>query len=375
MIVFLQGLFLACFFLGGCYEREPVRIGIAVQLTGKQAELGVQERNAVQLAVESINGSGGIQGRPVELITRDDLGTPAGAGAAMRDLIAAGVVAVIGPATSSQAMVEAPMADNARLVMLSPTVSSPLFSGKDDYFFRVFPTFSKGAYHLAESALVNRGVSRIAILYDSDNAAYAGTYAGVFAERFRALGGAITGEVGFSSRTEPDFVQMLAKVFAGRPNGILVIASDDDTALIAQRTRMRSGDIPIFIANWAMTETLILNGGKAVEGLEGEQGYDMNSKSPPLADFLARYKARFGQAPTFGAAFAYEAADVLAAALRRTGGKPAGLKQALLGTRDFKGLVDTFSFDGYGDVERPHYICVIRDGRFATVDVIKRDRP
>jgi branched-chain amino acid transport system substrate-binding protein len=124
-----------------------------------------------------------------------------------------------------------------------------------------------------------------------------------------------------------------------------------------------------------MTETLLLNGGKAVEGVEGEQAYYSNSPSPSLQDFRARYQGRFGQTPEFSATFAYEAANVLAEALRRSGGEAGGLKQAMLGIREFKGLVDSFSFDRYGDVERPHYICVIRGGKFETVEGWKTGTP
>ena len=62
--------------LPGCMKKEPVKIGFVADLTGKQAELGVQERNGVQLAVDKVNAAGGVAGRPVELVIRDDQGKP-----------------------------------------------------------------------------------------------------------------------------------------------------------------------------------------------------------------------------------------------------------------------------------------------------------
>ena len=119
----------------GCSGKKAIRIGFVAQLTGVQAELGVQERNGVQLAMEKINAKGGIGGRPVELVVRDDLGTPEGARAADRDLIEAGVVAIIGHATSGQTMVGLSVTNPARVVMLSPTATTPELSGLDDFFF------------------------------------------------------------------------------------------------------------------------------------------------------------------------------------------------------------------------------------------------
>lgn len=114
--------------------------------------------------------------------------------------------------------------------------------------------------------------------------------------------------------------------------------------------------IPLITTAWAQTETLVNNGGQAVEGLEIEISTIFSDQAPDYLDFKTRYQARFGQAPSFGAVLGYEAANVLAAALHKTGGKADGLVQALVGIKNFKGLADTFSMDRYGDVIRPFYL-------------------
>ena len=88
VLVLSVGFFLFC--LKGCFGKQPIRVGFVAQLTDVQAELSVQERNGVRLAVEEINAKDAIGGRPLELVVRDDLGTPAGARAADRDLIERG---------------------------------------------------------------------------------------------------------------------------------------------------------------------------------------------------------------------------------------------------------------------------------------------
>ena len=121
----------------------------------------------------------------------------------------------------------------------------------------------------------------------------------------------------------------------------------------------------MFASAWAQTPaTLIYNGGQSVEGMEIEQAYALNSQSPDFLDFKKRYQDRFGQLPSFGAAFGYEAGAVLAAALQKTGGTRSELRQALLEIQNFKGLIDNFSFNQYGDVVRPFYLSVIRNNNF-----------
>jgi len=333
-------------------------------MTGNQAELGVQERNGVQLAVERINASSGINGRKIELVIRDDLGDPEKAQSVDDELIKAGVVAIIGHATSGQTASGLKVTDPAHMIMISPTASTPALSGRDDFFFRVYPTFKDSSQAFAEYIFRTAGLKRLAVIYDMDNAAYAKTYSTTFSEKYASLGGIISGETNFSSKTRPDFSPTLAKLRSGGAEGLMIIASDIDTALIAQRVRIMDWQVPLFTSAWAQTETLINNGGKAVDGLKLEQSYALTSHTPSFTEFKSSYQARFGNTPSFGAAFGYEAALVLADALKKTAGKPDNLKKALLETRNFKGLMDDISLDQFGDVQRPFYLSAIENGKF-----------
>ncbi len=372
-VVFLFGMLAFC--LVSCGGKGAIRIGFVGQLTGVQAELGVQERNGVQLAVEEINAAGGVDGRRIELIVRDDLGTPEGAQAADRELIDAGVVAIIGHVTSGQTLAGLTVTNPAKVVMLSPTASTPELSGQDDYFFRVAYSLAGRARALARHIYQGRKITRLAVIYDTDNAAYSKAFLEAFASHYQPLGGKLVAEVSFSSRAQPDFAPLVVQLRESNLDGLLIITADIDAALIAQRTRIIDWPIPLFTTSWAQTETLIHNGGQAVEGLEIEIASPINSRTPDYVDFETRYQARFGRALSFGAVLGYEAARVLAAALGETGGRAGGLAQALVGIENFKGLTDTFSFDRYGDVIRPFHLATIRDGKYVDIAPLKSAEP
>ena len=364
-------IWMTAFFLVACTRKKPIRVGFAAQLTGVQAELGVQERNGVQLAVAEINTAGGVDGHPIKLIVQDDLGTPEGARAADRELIKSDVVAIIGHATSGQTIAGLDVTNPAHLVMLSPSTSTSELSGKDDYFFRIADSVVDRAHKFAQHIFQGRKIDRVAIIYDTDNAAYTKAYLESFADKFQSLGGKVVAEGDFSSKAQPDFAPLLAKLRASNPAGLLIIAADIDTALLSQQTRLIDWPIPLFTTSWAQTETLINNGGRAVEGLEIEITGTLTSQTPDYLDFKRRYQNKFGRAPSFGAALGYEAAKVLAVALQKTGGKAQGLVQALIGIKNFEGLSETFSFDKYGDVVRLAHLAVIRDGKYAGIESVK----
>lgn len=353
---------------GGFLTSSPIRVGFSAQLTGTQAELGVQERNGVQMAVNDINAAGGIRGHKIDLVIRDDLGTPEGAKAADRDLIANHVVAIIGHATSMQSLAGLEVTEPAHVVMLSPTTSTALLSGKDDLFFRVIPQIVESSWGLARHVERDRDVSRIAVIYDTDNAAYVETYRSNFEDEYRSQGGMVVAEANFSSRARPDFAPLLSQLRSVNPDGLLIIATDFDTALIAHRVRFVDWQVPLFTSAWAQTQILITTGGSAVEGMELDQAYPMNSQAPAFLDFKKRFTSLHGTEPAFGAIYGYESVKVLAAALDTTGGSAGGLPDALRGIHNFTGLTGTFSLDLYGDVRRPISMAAIHNGTY--VDLI-----
>jgi len=128
----------------------------------------------------------------------------------------------------------------------------------------------------------------------------------------------------------------------------------------------------LFTSAWSLTEALIHNGGRAVEGILIVADYDDTSQAPALQEFRRLFRERYNREPIFAAAHAYEAMMVLAAALKITGGSSRGLKQALLSIKNFPGLVGEISFDRFGDVQRTEFLVTVRQGAFQTLAHIQR---
>lgn len=352
-------------FAAGCDFRKPIKVGFSGQLTGSHANMGVNGRDGVLLAIDEINTAGGIAGRRVELLIRDDKGTTEGARAADQELIDTGVVAIIGHMTSSQTMAALPGVDKAGMVLLSPTTSTPALTGKVDHFFRVMADSSIQARMLARNTVHGVGLERMAAIYDKDNAAYSNAFLKTFRDELEKSGGQIVGEVGYSSAEKPVFGPLVDKLRKADPQGLLIIASARDSGLIAQQPCLLGWQTKLFGCGWARSAPLIENGGKSVEGMEFTHYHDSDSQAPDFLKFQQNFEARYQRKANFMASHAYEAMLVLAAALEKTGGRAEGLAQALPGIR-IKGLLDTISLDKYGDIVRAFYRIIVQDGRFAT---------
>lgn len=354
-------------FLVSCSSPAPLKIGYAGELTGKRSELGVAGRDGAQLAVEHLNARGGIAGRPVELLVRDDRGDPETARAVDAELIESGVVAIVGHMTSGQALAVFDQINAAEVVLISPTSSSNEFNQQADFFFRVVPDTARLGVALARHVSARfPDTARVLGVCDLSNRSFTESYWRAVSAEFARLGGG-PGQLLCFTSGETDLAAFTAEIVAATPEAVVFIASAVDTALLAQYGRQQGLSAAYFSSGWAQTDELLEKGGAAVEGLELNAVFNPTNTYPPFTAFRESFLARYRREPGFGAVYAYEAVLVLAAALEKTGGLPDGLPDALLTIRDFEGVQSIISLDAYGDVERDTYIAVIENGTFEII--------
>ena len=352
--------------LRGCTGEDAVLLGFSGQLTGDHADLGVQGRNGATLAVEGINARGGLAGRPLKLLSRDDGDTPQTAVEADTALLKAGVVAIIGHMTSSQTLAALPTTTAAGRVMVSPTTATPELTGKKDLFFRVIP--SNEAWGLALGAYAaRRGMTKVCVIGDADNASYVDSFNAAFEQAFGNAGGEIVCRFPFSSKQEPDWGVLLEQAATSRAQGIVATAAARDVAALAQTMTARNERLPLLCPTWPYTREILSIGGRSVDGIVFAASYTEANDRPRFQEFLQHYRERFGGPANFAAVYAYEAVTLLAAALVRTGGRAEGLAEALLTVGEQPGLSSPFTLDACGDVLRDTFLVTIADGRFAAV--------
>jgi branched-chain amino acid transport system substrate-binding protein len=360
-------LFIVAVSLCGCAPKSPVLLGFTAELTGKQSSLAVHLRNGVEMAVEELNASGGIDGRQIKLLVEDDLGTPEGARAAENKLIDAGVVAVIGHFTSAQTLAGYAVNEARGVLLFSATASTSALTAKKDLFFRTVASTESLGQGFGRYVCGDLGIRSIGIIYDLDNGSYSTPLMESFKSSFTGLDCQVTSQVEFSEAASPDFSPLVDELKESNPEAVLIIASPANTAVIAQLVDLKNWEVELFTSSWAQSEITIQNGGKTVEGLEMIIAFDVNNPSPALQEFKTNYQKHYNASPVFTAMEGYETMRMLAAALQKTGGESVELPGALLELKDFQGLVGTVRMDQYGDAIRPLFILNIHQGSFETV--------
>ena len=353
--------------LSACQKQEPIRIGFVGGLTGKVADLGVAGRNGAQLAVEQRNTAGGINGRQVELVVKDDEQNPEAATRVVGELIGQNIELIIGPMTSSVAMAVMPQINASQSILLSPTVTTTDLVGKDDNFLRVMSVTTVYAAKSARYQYEKLGTRSIAVIYDTNNKSYTESWLNGFRAEFEKLGGTVVRATGFQSGKDTLFQPLVTELLAAKADAVLIISNAVDSAMICQQLRTRVPDQRIIMSEWASTERFMELAGTAAEGVVVSQFLNRDDTSKRYQDFLKEYRARFKQEPGFAGVAGYDAA-LAALDAYSTRKKGESLKSVITTRKNFQGVQQPLNIDRFGDADRKTFVTVIRGNQYHTVE-------
>ena len=193
---------------------EPIKIGAVVRLS-IGAEHGIPSRRGVEMAVAEVNKAGGINGRPVELIVEDEKDSPAAAVNAVQKLINVDkVVAIVGPMTSGDMMAAGKIANDAKVVAISPTATTPKLSGYGASLCRGCSRIDKQAQVLTDYVVKTWKPKTVAIFFS--NEPYGKGCADLFTKFFEKNNIKVVATESFM-RGSRDFKAQLTKIKADQP--------------------------------------------------------------------------------------------------------------------------------------------------------------
>lgn len=344
-------------------SNEPLAIGFVGGLTGRTSDLGTAGRDGALLAVEQFNAAGGLDGRDVVLTIEDDKQNPVGIERAYRSLVESGVIAVIGPMTSSMGVEIAPLADEFKVPVVSPTISTDDLTGQDDWFFRLYPDNSSAAAELASVTKVDLGDTAVAVVYDLANRAHTETWIENYTDAFRFLGGTVVATETITSGYVPEYKAAVAAALATEPDSVFLLANALDTALLATMLREHGFEGDVIASEWSATEVVVSYGGRAVEGMHFLNTIDIALQSDRFLQFRDEFRQRFGYEAGFASIHAFDAATIVLSLLEEAE-TPGAIRDRLAVSATYDTLQGQVEIDQYGDVYGSYHLTTIRDGLF-----------
>lgn len=351
---------------------DEILIGEFGSLTGSEATFGISSTNGLKLAVEEINGSGGLLGKKIKLITYDDQGKPSEAQTVVQRLIKNdNVVAVIGEVASSRSKAGAPICQQNKIPMITPASTNPEVTAIGDYIFRVCFIDPFQATVLTKFAINSLKVKKVAILKDVKNA-YSTGLADFFEKEFKAAGGEIV-EIQSYSAGDKDFKAQLTAIKSRNPEAIFIPGYYTDVGLIAIQAREIGITVPLFGGDGWESEKL--TEGKAKDALEGcyfSTHVSTENPDPAVQNFIKKYKEKYNMMPDAMSFLAYDAGMIMFDAIKRAGSTDAEkIKNELAKTKDFSGVTGKISINDQRNAVKPAVILEIKGGQFKYKETVQ----
>src|SRR3981081_4311660 len=168
--------------------QDAIRIGEVNPITGSIGQYGTTCHQGIKLAIDQANAEGGILGKQVALITEDNQSKPGQTSTIVRKFVTQDrVVAIIGDLTSSATMEGGPIAQEAKVPMVTPLATNPKVTEIGNYIFRVCFIDEFQGRVMARFAKENLNASKAALLTDVKQD-YSVGLSGFFKETFTSGG-------------------------------------------------------------------------------------------------------------------------------------------------------------------------------------------
>ena len=313
-------------------------VGEYGSLTGAEATFGQSTHNGIMLAIDELNGAGGVNGRKFRVITEDDQSKSEEAANAVTKLISQNsVIAVLGEVASSSSLAAAPICQSNKVPMITPSSTNEKVTQVGDYIFRMCFIDPYQGEAMANFVSKQLNMTKAAVLIDVKSD-YSTGLAANFERVFVANGGKIVGKQSYA-KGDSDFRSQLTTLRSTNPEVIFVPGYYNDIGQIAIQARDLGMKMPLAGGDGWESPKLIEIGGKALEGCFYSNHYHIDDPAPAVREFVQKYRERYGAAPDSLAALGYDSTRVLAEAIKRAGSTDGPkLRDAIAATKDFAGV-------------------------------------
>ena len=349
---------------------EIIKVGEFASLTGKEATFGQMSHHGTQLAIEEVNAAGGVLGKKIQLIYEDDQSKAGEPATVVKKLISRDrVIAVLGEVASSRSMEAAPICQQNKIPMISPSSTNVKLTEMGDYIFRVCFTDEFQGKLLANFAQRTLKAMKVAIMTDvkSDYSVGLSSY---FKSPFIASGGTIVAEQTYNGG-DKDFKGQLTAIKATSPDAIIVTGYYTDVGLIVKQAKQLGITVPLFGGDGWESSKLIEIGGADVEGTYFSTHFSPEEKSPAGENFVKKFQAKYHEVPDAMAALGYDSAMVLFEAIKRAGTTEGPkLRDAIAATKDHQGITGKITLDEHRNAPKAAVILTVKDGKFKFVETV-----
>ncbi len=341
-----------------------VKIGALLPLTGGVSAFGELVKKGIDLAKEE---KPTVLGQPVEVVYMDTKSEKTeAANGASRLIDKEKVVAIIGEVISGNSLAAGQIVEQKKIPMVSPSSTNPLVTQGKKYVSRVCFIDPLQGTAMAEFALRNLDLTKVAVLTDVEQDYSVGlTY--YFEQRFTKYGGKVL-KLQYKSGDQ-EFSAQISQALQFGAQAIAITGYYNEIALVAQQARAMGFKGHFLAGDGADAPEIITIGGKAVDGLYLTDHYHPDAKMTARSEpFVKAFEKKYSVKPSTLSALGYDAYMLVLDAIERAKSTdPEKIAQAIRATRNFQGATGVITLDETGNPLKSVAILQIKDGKFVYV--------
>jgi branched-chain amino acid transport system substrate-binding protein len=361
-------------------QGPEIKIGFACGMTGSCRDWCKNNLVAVEMAIEEINSTGGVDGIPLKLVVQDTASNPAEAANVVRKLATDDkVLAIQGPFYSSECEVAFPVANELKIPAISQASSKPgVGAANRPYGFRNCPDEATAAKPAAKKFIEKYNIKSVVMVHDVKDAVSRALGTKVFPPLYKKLGIKIVNEGKYITYQHGDYDMkaQVTKLKGYTFDGIVFGGLYMDCATFLKEARRQGIKQPLMSGATIVNEYLIKQAGKAAEGVIAPSTFW--PQMPGVAQRFVRsfYKRAGNVYPTIQDAHCYDNIYLLSEIIENMGvtNKPEDLAQdrekimkGLTATKAWPGVEGVVGFNEDGDGVVQVYVIEPKGGRWVEV--------
>lgn len=328
-----------------------LKIGIILPMSGGTASFGSQTMLGAKMAVDEINKTKQVK---ITYVLEDDKSETSDAANAAKKLINVDKVHVLmGSVASSNTNAAAPIAQAAKIPLMTPLSTNPNVTKKGEYISRICFIDDFQGSAMAKFAAETLKAKTAALIIDSASD-YSKGLGEAFKTAFTSNGGKISVEVSYVQKDQ-DFSSQLTKVRMAKPDVVFVPGYYSEVGIMIKQAKTFGIKAPFLGGDGWGSPDLFSLGGAAIAGHYYSDHFSEEDQDPKVQDFVKRFKTLYGKFPDGMAALGYDAVYVLADAFKRANYKTdsLGLMKAINSTTGYKAVSGEITLDKDRNAHKP----------------------
>jgi branched-chain amino acid transport system substrate-binding protein len=327
---------------------------------GPEGARGERSKKGVMLAFEEANAARAPGELPFEIVARADSPQWGSAANIAVEFADNGVLGYVGTIDGDATHVALRVTLKTETYIINASDPDPtLTETQIPWLTRVFPDERQQAIRLTQLIVKERDCKRIAVLREGSRPGRAGVMH--FVNYIRRLGYPPEQHLLFKPG-DPDISVQIAAIKAANPDAVFFYGQPEDVGRFARQLREAGVTAQYFGFDRLMEDGFKTTAGAAAEGMTITYFFDPERTDPPWSDFVARFQKRWGDKPDIYAAYGYDGAHMMIAAIQHAGPNRWRVGEYLRGLDTFDGVTGPMRFDGRWDNIAPFWTAQFKQG-------------